>query len=390
LATADSILTIGSVFDKRRFILLVVASVASLTVLFTVQDAMRQRVNGGQVNWTRAIAINALDWVTLGLLLPFIVAAGRRIRLDGSGNRAARIAAWLSLAVVFCAVQATITGLVIRLTNPALFGIRMPPGVPLPSLGPFLLNWTMATSSLNLLLFGMTAGVFHAALYYQDLRLRQLYEIDLQGRLANAELSVLRTQLQPHFLFNALHTVSSLMVSDVPTAQRVVSALGDLLRASVDHTARQEVPLREELGFVERYVDIQRARFRQRLSVVMDVPNELAAALVPSLVLQPLVENAIRHGIEPAAEGGRITLRAIRRDGQLELTVENDWWPDETNATGSAPYRGGVGLANLESRLAQLYGSSHSFRAARNGDGRFTVTIVLPYHTVDDSRVATR
>ena len=323
------------VLSTRRITMLVVVSVVCLTLLFSAQDAMRRSVNGAPVNWSQVIAINALDWVAWALLLPLIVAIGRRIRLDGSGRRPARIIGWILLALAFCVVQASITGLVIRLTNPAFFGMAPPPGVngPPRPLGLFLVSWTLATSSLNLLIFGMTAGVFHALLYYRDIRARQLRESELQTRLAHAELNVLRTQLQPHFLFNALHTVSSLMVSDVPLAQRVVSALGDLLRSSLDHTAGQEIRLRDELAFVQRYVDIQRARFRHRLLIDVDVPDALGDALVPSLVLQPLVENAIRHGIEPSAEGGRIWIRATRRGGEVALTVENEGGPnDSTNA----------------------------------------------------------
>jgi hypothetical protein len=372
------------VLSTRRIATLVVVSVVCLTLLFSAQDAMRRGVNGAPVNWSRVIAINALDWVVWALLLPLIVAIGRRIRLDGSGRRAARIIGWILLALAFSVVQASITGLIIRLTNPAFFGMAPPPGAnasPRP-LGLFLVNWTLATSSLNLLIFGMTAGVFHAMLYYRDVRSRQVRESELQTRLARAELNVLRMQLQPHFLFNALHTVSSLMVSDVPTAQRVVSALGDLLRSSLDHTAGQEIRLRDELAFVQRYVDIQRARFRHRLVIDVNVPDALGEALVPSLVLQPLVENAIRHGIEPSAEGGRIWIRATRRGGEVDLTVENEGIPNDSTSNGNGGRsRGGVGLANLEARLAQLYGSAHAFRADWNGHGRFTVTLRVPYHT---------
>jgi signal transduction histidine kinase len=372
------------VLSTRRVTMLVIASVVCLTLLFSAQDAMRRGVNGAPVNWSHVIAINALDWVGWALLLPLIVAIGRRIRLDGSGRRPGRIIGWVLLAVGFCVVQASITGLVIRLTSPAFFGIAPPPGAnasPRP-LGLFLVTWTLATSSLNLLIFGMTAGVFHALIYYRDIRARQLRESELQSRLAHAELNVLRTQLQPHFLFNALHTVSSLMVSDVPSAQRVVSALGDLLRSALDHTAGQEIRLRDELAFVQRYVDIQRARFRNRLLIDVDVPDSLGDALVPSLVLQPLVENAIRHGIEPSAEGGRIWIRAARRGGEVALTVENEGIPNDSTSNGNGSRsRGGVGLANLEARLAQLYGSAHAFRADWNGDGRFTVTLRVPFHT---------
>jgi len=361
--------------SQSRSALVIVASAACLTLLFSVQDAMRRTANGSPVDWPRVIAINALDWVVWGTLVPFIFIVGRRIRLDASGRRFARIAGWLLLAVAFCAVQSTLTGLVVRLTNPAFFGMDLPPGAAPRPLGVFLLGWGFATSTLNLLIFGMTAGVFHAALYYRDLRARQLLEADLQARLARAELNVLRMQLQPHFFFNALHTVSALMVTDVPTAQRVVSALGDLLRASLDHTAKQEIPLRDEVTFVARFLDIQRARFRNRLSVELTVPDTLLDALVPSLVLQPLVENAIRYGIEPNAAGGHVWISAERRGNELMLTVRDD-------GSGSTSSNGaGVGLANIEARLQQLYGASHSFRAAPNSDGHFTVTLQFPYHT---------
>jgi hypothetical protein len=360
--------------------MLALASVVCLTLLFTAQDAMRRGLGGGGVNWAHVFAINALDWVAWGLLLPFIVAIGRRIRLDGGGSRVARVAGWILLAVGFCAVQSLITGMMIRFTDPQLFGMAPPPGFAPRPLGVFLLGWGVATSSLNLLIFGMTAGVFHAALYYRDLRARQLRDTELHARLARAELNVLRTQLQPHFLFNALHTVSSLMVSDVPTAQRVVSALGDLLRLSLDHTARQEIPLREEVVFVQRYVEIQRARFRPRLTVAVDVPAGLDDALVPSFVLQPLVENAIRHAIEPSAEGGHVWVRAERAGERLVLMVENDGAPNGKSPDAGGR-RSGVGLANLSARLTQLYGAAHAFRAAPNGDGRFVVSLTIPYHT---------
>jgi len=375
-------------FDRRRFTMLVLASVVSLTLLFTAQDAVRHRLVGSPVQWSQLLAVNALDWVVWALLLPIIAVVGRRIRLDGGGQRLLRLAGWLLLAIAFCATQAVLTGLVIRFTNPQLFGMAPPAGVTQRPLAPFLLMWAVTTSTFNLLIFGMTGGAFHALLYYRDLRARQLRDSELQARLARAELNVLRMQLQPHFLFNALHTVSSLMVSDVPTAQRVVSALGDLLRSSLDHTARQEIPLRDELAFVQRYVEIQRARFRQRLRVDVDISEAVGDALVPSLLLQPLVENAIRHGIEPQAGGGRVWIRAHRSGDAVVLSVANDGRPND-GGNQSAPSKSrGVGLTNVAARLAQLYGPSHGFRAVWDGNGngssRFVVEIRVPYHTETD------
>jgi signal transduction histidine kinase len=374
--------------DARRFAIIAIGSAVSLTLLFTAQDAMRRVLGGGHVDWAQTFAINGIDWLAWVVLLPFVALLGRHIRLDDRRRRGARIVAWLALAVAFCAAQSMITGLIIRYTDPALFGFGPPPGAPAAPrpLGRFLFNWGLATSTFNLLIFGMTAGAVHAMLYYRDLRVRQLRELELHARLTSAELSILRMQLQPHFLFNALHTVSALMVSDVPTAQRVVSSLGDLLRASLDHGAEQEVCLRDELRFVERYLDIQRARFRQRLTVHVDVPEELGEALVPSLMLQPLVENAIRHGIEPSTVGGEIRIGATRHGKEVVLVVENACGPHGVAGNGrpqDAPTRSGVGLANVEARLTQLYGPAHRFEAGWS-DGRndcFRVTVVVPFHT---------
>ncbi len=352
-----------------------------LTLLFTAQDVIRRAASGAPVSWTRSFAINGLDWVVWAALLPFVIAAGRRIRLDGGQDRrqrVARLCGWLVLAVAYVTLQSTITGLVIRDTSPQFFGI-VPPGQDLSArpVGAFLWSWGLGTSSLNLLIFAMTAGALHATFYYRDLRQRQLRESELRARLARAELSSLRAQLQPHFLFNALHTVSALMVSDVAAAQGVVTALGDLLRASLDHTARQEISLRDELAFVGRYLDVQRARFRSRLSVEITVGDDLLDALVPSLVLQPLVENAIRHALEPSTTGVHIGIGAERRGDDLTLVVRNDGIARDHVSTTTR----GIGLANLDARLRQLYGPSHTLRAAPNGRGEFVVTLSLPFHT---------
>jgi LytS/YehU family sensor histidine kinase len=161
-------------------------------------------------------------------------------------------------------------------------------------------------------------------------------------------------------------------------------ALGDLLRSSIDHTAHQEITLGEELGFVRRYVDIQQARFRNRLEVQIDVADDALGALVPSFVLQPLVENAIRHGIEPHTRGGTIWICASRRDQTLVLTVRDDGAANEpVYVARGADGRSAVGvrLANIEARLGQLYGAAQTFRAGKSNDGCFSVELTLPFHT---------
>jgi len=354
-------------------------AVIALTLLFGAQQLVRMRAGGVNAPWLPVFALNGLDWVVWGAFVPLIVAVGQRIRLggsvDASSHRVPRIAGWIALGFALVSVVGVITGLALRVW-PSLF--LAPPGA--RSLPPrrFLVSWATSNFSFNTLIFGVIAGSFHGALYYRDLRARRMREVDLEARLARAELNVLRLQLQPHFFFNALHTVSSLMLSDVPAAQGVIASLGTLLRSSIDHTARQEITLREELAFVRHYLDVQVARFRQRLTVRIEVPDELLDALVPSLVLQPLVENAIRHGVEPNPQGGTIWVSAAREGEEVLLRVTDD--ASAGHSASSDGGGGGIGLMNLEARLAQLYGPSHAFRADRDDSGCFAVTLRLPYH----------
>lgn len=356
-------------------------ALVTVALLFSAQELLRAGAAGSPQDWTRTLTVNLIDWAPWVLITPALMSVARRYRLD-AGNRVARIGIWLAVAAVSCVAVSLSTAALLELWGP--FGPishgAAPPG---GSAAHALAVWVTGTAGWNTLVFGMITGALHAALYYQDLRQRQLRELDLESRLARAELDVLRMQLQPHFLFNALHTVAALMVADVPGAQRVVAALGDLLRLSTDHTARQEITLRDELAFVGRYADIQRARFRDRLAVHVDVVPAALDGLVPSFVLQPLVENAIRHGIEPFTRNGQLWIVAERSGDQLTLVVRDDGAAGRATEGEASPEtsRAGTGLSNLAARLAQLYGARQSFAAGPDAMGDFRVSVSLPFHT---------
>jgi anti-sigma regulatory factor (Ser/Thr protein kinase) len=361
----------------RTGVAAVASGAATLTVLFTMQDVMRRGMTGGGGGTAQSLVVNGADWVLWALLAPIIFRIGAPFRLDDADHRWRNAAVWIALGVVCCTMHSAASGILLRslhaLPTGAAGAARLP-------LGRFLVSWTAATVGFNVIIFLMIVGLLHAAMYYEDLKIRRARESGLESRLARAELNVLRMQLHPHFLFNTLHTVSSLMVNDVPTAQRVITALGALLRTSIDHTARQEIPLHAELGFLRQYLDIQRARFRQRLAVDIDVGPELQDALVPSLFLQPLVENAIRHAVEPRPAGGRVSVRASREGERLTIAVRDDGGADPLPvSTMLTPAGGGVGLANTEARLAQLYGARHEFRAAQRTGGGFEVVMSFPF-----------
>jgi LytS/YehU family sensor histidine kinase len=195
-------------------------------------------------------------------------------------------------------------------------------------------------------------------------------------------------QLQPHFLFNTLNAISALIPADAQPARRMVAQLGDMLRIALDHEETQEVALRDELAFLEPYLEIEQARLGDRLTVVMDVDPDVLDARVPHLILQPLVENAVRHGIAPRIEPGTVRISATTRAGgrSVELEVRDDG--PGIACDGRAAARKGVGLANIRSRLVQLYGDAHRFDLRDHPEGGAVVTVVLPLRRTESSHAA--
>ena len=240
----------------------------------------------------------------------------------------------------------------------------------------------MASRTLgsHLLLYGAIVAVQHAAAAWQAFRERELQSVRLEAQLAQAQLAVLRTQLHPHFLFNTLHAVSALMSRDVSAARRTLSRLSELLRQSLDTESEPEVPLREELLFLDHYLEIQRLRFGERLAVLQRIAPEALEGAVPRLLLQPLVENAIRHGLEPRAEGGTLEVRAERSGERLLLTVLDDGTGLPPGLT--APARQGVGLRHTGARLRALYGEAHRFEFHPRPGGGVVVQLELPWRTL--------
>jgi two-component sensor histidine kinase len=216
--------------------------------------------------------------------------------------------------------------------------------------------------------------------FYQRFREGEQQAAALATELVEARLEMLRMQLNPHFLFNTLHTISSLIHEHPHDADRMVARVSELLRVTLDQTETQEVPLRQELAFLESYLDIERIRFQDRLSVEKQIEPGVESLLVPSLVLQPLVENAIRHGIEPREDMGRIEITARRVDGMLELKVTDNGPGLHENET--APLKEGIGLSNTRSRLSHLYGvGQHRIKLTRVPGGGLQVRLLIPCRT---------
>jgi anti-sigma regulatory factor (Ser/Thr protein kinase) len=205
---------------------------------------------------------------------------------------------------------------------------------------------------------------------------------ELEVRLAQAQLQTLKLQLHPHFLFNALNTIPALLRTDPDAAEQILSGLSETLRFSLRHAGTHEVALSRELEFLHHYVHIQKIRFPQRLEVDFTIAAEARQAMVPSLILQPLVENAIRHGIEPRACGGRVAISAERSDGRLRLVVCDDGVGLRSKGAKDGH---GIGLANTQERLARMYGASHRFELREGDSGGVTVTIEIPYRLHEEA-----
>jgi len=231
------------------------------------------------------------------------------------------------------------------------------------------LDWLLTT-------YLFLVGVGYALVYRRESEARALNAAQLETRLIEAQLQSLQRQLHPHFLFNTLNTISGLIRTDPEGADKMIDRLGDLLRMTLHKSGIQEVPLKEELDVLETYLEIEQTRFGNRLTVDMHIPPEVLDAMVPSLVLQPLVENAIRHGIAPNARPGWIAVQASREDDDLVLQIRDSGDglpPDRLMALNR-----GVGLDNTRARLEHLYRDRYQFTFS-NLERGFCVTIRIPY-----------
>ena len=237
---------------------------------------------------------------------------------------------------------------------------------------------------VNILIYWIILVIIYALDYYRKYQEGELKASELRAQLAQAQLQALKMQLHPHFLFNTLNAVSELVYKDPDAAEQMIAQLSDMLRLSLDKVGVQEVALKEELDFLSKYLEIEQTRFRDRLSVELHIDPRALDACVPNMILQPLVENAVRHGIAPRAAGGRIEIRARRAGRMLHVSVRDDGrgLPAEPEQLAT---KGGVGLSNTRARLERLYGAAHRFELdSRPGQG-LTVRLAIPFHENADA-----
>lgn len=365
---------------SRRELVLIVAFWTFMAVLSVGNRFLDPRQLGFQLtNPSAPIVLALISSYLWALLTPFVFWLSARVLAD----QRHRVAGILLLVVVGFAIAVALgmTGEAIRsalMPFPARRGRGGPPGY--FWLRPWFLNDFITYIGV------LAAGLARAySLRYRQQREESLrVAAQLRAQLAEARLDALRMQLDPHFLFNTLHAISSLVERDPRGVRRMISRLSELLRHTIEGSTEQEITLREELDLLRRYLEIMEVRFQGRLEISTDVQERALDALVPNLILQPIVENAIKHGASKIEGTGRIALRGRIEASQLVLTVENNAPLVETSG-GS-----GVGVRNTRARLSHLYGDEQSFHL-RGVDGATPSTIAeirLPFHTRSDLRAA--
>lgn len=362
---------------------------AALVLLFAAPLALT-----GRISWQEAISFGASFWALWLLFLPAVASLSFRLPIQRKNlirNVGLHLVACLLIVgatkIGFRAVEGIFPRPQPSENSPAPGGSPdAKPGRPGPpgAFGVFL----GFRAALDVLVYWSLVGACQAITNFQRSQERERRAVELEASLTNAKLQALRMQINPHFLFNTLNSISALIYTDPRAADEMLGDLSELLRRSLHSMEEQEIPLAQELEFIGAYLRIEQKRFGERLRLEQVVPDELTRALVPALILQPLVENAIRHGLEPRRGPGLISIEAKRENNRLHLIVRddgrglpaqdnNDSAPDGMGRMGAL---GGIGLSNTKARLQGLYGANQSFSLKNAAPHGCQADIYLPFH----------
>jgi len=335
-------------------------------LVFAAEAALLQAHAGVHAPWYRLVAEQLASWWPCVLLTPPVVAGTLRARRARSR---AHLVAMHGLGVL---MFLTVGGALMGLAESLLPWAEPDAGL-LGAAGWGILRYI----GPDLLLYALIAVGTEAAAHAWESRQRAVAAATYERQLAEARLHVLSAQLQPHFLFNTLHAISALVWADPARADRLLARLSEMLRLTLRSGTRVETTLAEELTLLERYAEIQETRYGDRLRVSFDVEAGVREALVPRLILQPLVENAIRHGVTRRITPGQVEVRAWQGDGRLNLTVRDD------GVGLGAGVREGVGLSITRARLRQLYGREQRFALAPAPDGGALCSLSIPFRMAE-------
>ncbi|MFQ5637373.1 MAG: sensor histidine kinase [bacterium] len=353
------------IWDRFWWKLSLIFGIATLFGLFfTTQSYLTYVYRNHNPDFLASLSVTIPDWYVWAVLTPFIFWLAQRFPFE-RGKWARSLLLHLVIGILVTSLKLFLVSAMTQLIS----------WLPSRSFSAFQIH-------SNVLTYWAIVGVRHAFGYYRKFKERELHASQLESQLAHAQLQVLKMQLQPHFLFNTLHAISTLIHKDPEAADRMIAQLSDLLRLTLKNVGVQEVTLKQELDLLKNYLEIEQTRFQDRLIIKNEIEPQSLDALVPNMILQPLVENAIRHGIEPRSTPGVIEIKVRRNNGMLELKIH-----DDGPGTKTAKLKEGVGLANTRARLQQLYGEHHRFEFTGGKSTGFCVTLCIPYKPEDGAAV---
>lgn len=343
-------------------------------LIFAAQNYSQSTFVGRPAVWRDLLAASLPRWLLYSLLAPGVAWCVNRFPI-AAGRVPRRLLLHAAAGVLFALVHSTLMALYFRIFH------LYPAGETMAGAARRL---ALVFSGINVLVYFGLAGVYHALRYFREVRHREVLAAELRASLTAARLAALRAQLNPHFLFNTLNATSTLaLTGEREQVVQIIGHLSDLLRVSLDRNLPQEIPLERELGILSAYLEIQRIRFGSRLAVELDVPAEVRVALVPVMLLQPLVENAFEHGVARRPGPGRVRVHARRAADRLVVEVE-DTGPGFAGEA-AAEVREGIGLGNTRARLEQLYGDAQRLDVGNRPEGGARVSVSLPWHLAEEA-----
>ena len=339
------------------------------------QNVFVMRAEGMHHDWVRLFITLSLAWLPWMVVTPLVLRLGRSYPV----RQWKRLSAWGAHLATCAATGAVYSAWVAgweQVLNPWA-------ETPSPAFMPRWFDKFYNGLLSYVILYSLILLVGYLLDSQKQLVLQQTETARLSDQLSKAQLNALRRQIEPHFLFNSLNAIAGLVREEkTDAAVGMIAELSDFLRRVVEDSDRQEVPLAEELEFTQRYLDIQKVRFAERLRFSLDVPAELLPARVPSLILQPMVENAVKHGISKRAQGGAVRIAAFRSNGTLTVSVSND---GPSLPAGWEKNQMGVGMLNVRTRLRNLYGDAFTLRMRNRDPQGVEALISVPFSTAGNS-----
>ena len=357
--------------NYRRAALLFVGWTLASIIFAGISYAAAIGENNKEFGFVSALRLNLVQFYLWAILAPFVFRFSRRFPIEFRPLNVRNLLLYFPALISFAGIHQVLHLAVLWSISPR-WRQRY------PALMDCYRAYFAFGFYIDLIIALLIVIAMHALLYYQNFRASELAQSSLKTQLAQAQLKSLKMQLHPHFLFNTLHSISSLVLEDPPKANSMIARLGDFLRLTLENSEQQLVTLKEETEFLRCYLDIEQVRFGDRLTISFELEPQTLSAQVPHLILQPVVENAVQHAIAPRATRGHINIEAKRLNSLLRVVVSDNGPGITSNAI--SPTKKCVGLTNVRNRLQQVYGPDFRFELTNGKNGGLTVVMEIPFH----------